>query len=243
MSIAEWAKRRKAREAVRAGDAWVCPYCKALHPDYEVGGTKFAFGYPSVKFACCGKVAFMLKDAKTQQLLRFTRIGDGVADWMPKEAYFAWVQEQSTARGHRDGSPHEGKITRPERMAKVPGTATAQTQPGATAPAIQAAPPKPVAFVAVAKVSEVPPSSGKVVVVNGRRLALFNEGAAFFAIDDACKHQGRSLGEGVFEDGVVTCNGHGWRYDVRTGRAEHNPELGVGTYPVKVEDGAVYVQA
>ena len=43
------------------------------------------------------------------------------------------------------------------------------------------------------------------------------------------------------EDGIVTCNGHGWRWDVRTGVSENRPDVAVGTYPVKVEDGAVLV--
>jgi nitrite reductase/ring-hydroxylating ferredoxin subunit len=38
------------------------------------------------------------------------------------------------------------------------------------------------------------------------------------AIEDACPHSGWSLCDGRIEGHVVTCPGHGWQIDVRTGR-------------------------
>jgi nitrite reductase/ring-hydroxylating ferredoxin subunit len=275
-AFAKWRRRRQAREAKREGDAWICPYCRTVHPEFELGGTRFGFGYPSVKFACCGKVAFMLKDAKTGDLLSFTRVGDGKADWMPKDAYFAWVAEQAKARGHREGSVHEGKIERPPRAPKPAPTQAAQPQaaqpqaaqpqsvqpqsvqpqsvqpqsaqpqapqaalaapePPAPAPAVA----KPVAFVAVAKAADVPASgTGKVVEVQGRKVALFHIGGEVLAIDNTCAHKGGPLGEGACEDGIVTCPLHGYRYDVRTGQCQNNPDLSVPVYPVRLEGGDV----
>ncbi len=46
------------------------------------------------------------------------------------------------------------------------------------------------------------------------------------AIEDACPHSGRSLCEGRLEGHVVTCAGHGWQIDVRTG--EVLTEAGLG---------------
>jgi nitrite reductase/ring-hydroxylating ferredoxin subunit len=40
---------------------------------------------------------------------------------------------------------------------------------------------------------------------------------------------------------VVTCRGHGWRYDVSTGAILHAPDVGVDTYPVEVVDGRIMV--
>jgi nitrite reductase/ring-hydroxylating ferredoxin subunit len=251
-AFAQWRRRRAAREALRAGDAWVCPYCRALHPEFEVGGTRFGFGYPSVKFGCCGKVAFMLKDAKTGELMRFTRIGEGTTEWMPKEAYFKWVEESAKARGRREDTVHKELLANePPRTPRAPrpsveekDPALEQAPPAEVSPAKTSEPAKPLAFVAVAKLDELPASGGgKVVVVNGQRLALFRVGADVHAIADTCAHQGRSLGESPIEDGIVTCKGHGWRYDVRTGKVEHNPEVGVRSYAVKLEDGKVLVSA
>lgn len=59
-------------------------------------------------------------------------------------------------------------------------------------------------------------------------------GGVAFAIEDACPHSGRSLCEGRLAGYVVTCAGHGWEIDVRTGavltRAGHgeaNPRFEV----------------
>lgn len=241
-----WIRRRRARATLKAGDAWVCPYCREVHPAFEVGGTKFGFGYPSVRLACCGKAAFMLKDPQTQQLVRFVRIGTGDTEWMPKEAYFAWIEEQAKARGHRAASPHLEVVAKGvvQDVASLrPRKTEAPSAPGAPAPPA-AAPvpaPSPQAFIAVAKVTEIPEGKALVVEAKGKRLALFHAKGAFHATDDACAHSGQSLGGSVFEDGVVTCNGHGWRYDVATGACENRPDRGVRSYPVKVEDGAVLV--
>ena len=247
-AFAQWKKRRVAREALRNGDAWVCPYCRALHPAFEVGGTRFGFGYPSVKFGCCGKVAFMLKDAKTGELMRFTRIGEGQTEWMPKDAYFKWVDESAKARGRREGSVHSEMLAQEgPRTPRAPKPLVQDKTPElaqAPAPAAAHAPSKPVAFVAVAKLEELDASgAGKVVVINGQKLALFRLADGVHAIADTCLHQGRSLGESPIEDGIVTCKGHGWRYDVRNGKVEHNPALGVRVYEVRVEDGTVLVGA
>lgn len=65
-----------------------------------------------------------------------------------------------------------------------------------------------------------PPFHVLVTRVNGR----------LHAIEDACPHSGWSLCEGRLDGHVVTCPGHGWEVDVRTGevltavgRGERNP--------------------
>jgi nitrite reductase/ring-hydroxylating ferredoxin subunit len=66
-------------------------------------------------------------------------------------------------------------------------------------------------------------------------------GGCLYAIEDACPHSGRSLSEGRLEGHVVTCAGHGWEIDVRTGgvltavgRGEQNP-----VFRAADEDGVV----
>jgi len=61
------------------------------------------------------------------------------------------------------------------------------------------------------------------------------------AMEDSCLHQGLSLGTSKLEGKIVTCRGHGWRYDVTTGSTVSVPGYGVATYPVKVEDGKIWV--
>ncbi len=70
-----------------------------------------------------------------------------------------------------------------------------------------------------------------------------NVGGAYFAIEDACPHSGQSLCSGRIDGHVITCPGHGWEIDVRSG--DVLTEIGAGrsnpTFEVKVEGGEVVV--
>jgi nitrite reductase/ring-hydroxylating ferredoxin subunit len=62
------------------------------------------------------------------------------------------------------------------------------------------------------------------------------------ATDDKCLHAGGSLGfGGKLEGCIVTCRLHGWKYDVTTGKMPAAPSMGLGCYPVKIEDGKILV--
>jgi nitrite reductase/ring-hydroxylating ferredoxin subunit len=50
-----------------------------------------------------------------------------------------------------------------------------------------------------------------------------------------------SLGISKLEGNIVTCRGHGWKYDVTTGSSYPVPGIGVAAYPVKVVDGKIMV--
>jgi 3-phenylpropionate/trans-cinnamate dioxygenase ferredoxin subunit len=91
------------------------------------------------------------------------------------------------------------------------------------------------------RVEDFPPGKGRTVTIAGKDVALFNVNGTVFAIDDACLHHGVSLGNSPLEGKIVTCRGHGWRYDVTTGNVAHVADYGVASYPVKVEDGKILV--
>lgn len=95
--------------------------------------------------------------------------------------------------------------------------------------------------ITVAKVSDVPPGTAKVVLVAGRPVALFNVGGTFHAMDNACLHRGGPIGEGSLDGDVVTCPWHGWEYDVRTGVSVGNPAAKLRTYKVLVQGDDVKV--
>ena len=70
------------------------------------------------------------------------------------------------------------------------------------------------AYVAVAQVGAIPEGTGRAYAVEGRMVAVFNDGGEYFAIDDLCPHMGASLAEGYLEEGVVACPWHAWRFRV-----------------------------
>lgn len=97
-------------------------------------------------------------------------------------------------------------------------------------------------WVEVARVEDVAPGCGRTVVAGGRRVALFNHAGEIFAIDDACPHQGASLGQGMLLDGRVICPLHSWVFEVRTGRCPQESHGGVATYPTRCLNGAIEVR-
>ena len=96
-------------------------------------------------------------------------------------------------------------------------------------------------FVTVAHLDQLPPGRGMVVTVRGLAVALFNVEGTVYAMEDACRHAGASLGTGELRGMIVRCPAHGWRYDVCTGQTLNEPGYGVACFPVQVVDGTILV--
>lgn len=98
-------------------------------------------------------------------------------------------------------------------------------------------------FRSVAKVGEVPEGQGRVFEVDGRMIAVFLEQGKYYAIDDACPHQGAPLSDGVVFDKCVTCTWHGWRFSLEDGRWLDSPKgrIKLACYPVRVEGDDIQV--
>lgn len=97
------------------------------------------------------------------------------------------------------------------------------------------------AFVKVASVSDLNDLQGKVVEAGGKQIALIKSGDKFYAMENACKHQGGPLAEGAIQGTTVTCPWHAWQYNLETGESTQPPGMNMETYPVKVEGDDVLV--
>jgi nitrite reductase/ring-hydroxylating ferredoxin subunit len=96
-------------------------------------------------------------------------------------------------------------------------------------------------YVEVANLERLPPGGGTVVTIESKDIALFNVDGTVYAMDDGCLHHGVSLGTSELDGKIVTCRGHGWRYDVTTGSTLNVPGYGVASYAVKIVDGKILV--
>ena len=96
-------------------------------------------------------------------------------------------------------------------------------------------------FVQAATLDQVPAGTGCTVTVGDTSVALFNVQGTVYALNDACKHAGASLGSGECSGKTVRCRAHGWKYDVTTGFVNGIDGFGVATYPVQVVDGKILV--
>src|SRR3989442_1210463 len=75
---------------------------------------------------------------------------------------------------------------------------------------------------------------GKLVEVGGQKIAIFNVGGRYYAIENTCPHRGGPLAEGKIEGDEVICPWHGPRFNVTTGAVLEPPGQGVRSFAVRV---------
>jgi len=98
-------------------------------------------------------------------------------------------------------------------------------------------------FVAVARVSELPPGQMKWVAVDRERVVLANVNGAFYALRDVCGHKNAPLSRGKLVGHLIECPLHFAQFDVRTGELVNGPvSTAIPTYEVRVEEDIVYVK-
>jgi nitrite reductase (NADH) small subunit len=123
----------------------------------------------------------------------------------------------------------------------------------------------------VCRVDELPPGQRKIVMIDRREIGVFNVGGRYYALRNACPHQGGPVCEGelcglavadkpyefeiVRQGEILRCPWHRWEVDVTTGKVLVHPtfriksypvdveKLSVETFPVGAEDGAVVLYA
>ena len=65
----------------------------------------------------------------------------------------------------------------------------------------------------------------------------------YYCTDGLCTHEQVHLENGLVMDNIIECPKHNGRFDYRTGEAKGAPVcVNLNTYPVKVENGRVFVQ-
>jgi 3-phenylpropionate/trans-cinnamate dioxygenase ferredoxin subunit len=99
-------------------------------------------------------------------------------------------------------------------------------------------------WIFVAEMASIKPGHYETVDLDGTLAAVFNVNGEFYAIEDVCTHDGTVLTSGnPIEGDEIVCPRHGARFCVRTGEALSPPAYEpTATFPVKVEDGKVYVR-
>jgi len=98
-------------------------------------------------------------------------------------------------------------------------------------------------YVKAAGTADVSAGQGKLVEVEGKKIALFNVTGTYCAIADTCTHRGGPLSEGELDGNEVTCPWHGAIFDVRTGVVQGGPATtNVASYPVRVTGTDVEIE-
>jgi nitrite reductase/ring-hydroxylating ferredoxin subunit len=98
-------------------------------------------------------------------------------------------------------------------------------------------------FVKAALLTEVPPGTAKQVIINGRKVGLYNRDGKVFALDDTCPHRGAPLSEGECDETSVVCPWHGAAFDLATGAVQSPPaKTGVAALAVQIVDSEIQVE-
>ncbi|MGI9093537.1 MAG: non-heme iron oxygenase ferredoxin subunit [Mycobacteriales bacterium] len=92
-------------------------------------------------------------------------------------------------------------------------------------------------------VADVPADSAVHVDLAGSPVAIVHAAGDFYAIHDVCSHEHVALSEGEVDGTTIECWLHGSCFDLATGMPTALPALRpVPVYPVRIDDGDVYVQ-
>ena len=97
-------------------------------------------------------------------------------------------------------------------------------------------------FEAIAEEGELSPGQMKKIQAGGKQLLLCNAEGDYYVVDEMCSHEDYSLHLGCIQGKKIKCSLHGSYFDLESGEALVDPaDEPIGTYPVKVEAGRIWV--
>lgn len=97
-------------------------------------------------------------------------------------------------------------------------------------------------FTRVCKEDSLVEGAMQVVIADSQLIVLaWLDNGAVKAFQGVCPHTSQPMAEADFDGTVLTCPFHQWTWDLTTGEPIHPKESALAEYPVKIEDGIVYV--
>ena len=99
-------------------------------------------------------------------------------------------------------------------------------------------------WIDIGPLDAIPPRGARKVTTPLGCVAVFRTGAdEVYALDNRCPHKGGPLADGIVHGHAVTCPLHNWVFDFTTGQAQGADTGRVATYPARVENGRVLLDA
>ena len=99
------------------------------------------------------------------------------------------------------------------------------------------------AFVRALALDELWDDDMQGLVIRGRRILLVRIAGAVHAYEDRCAHLGVALSEGKLEGCVLTCSAHHYQFDATSGQGINPKRAALTSISVRIEDGAIWVDA
>jgi nitrite reductase (NADH) small subunit len=99
-------------------------------------------------------------------------------------------------------------------------------------------------WIDIGALDDIPLRGARTVKTSAGCVAVFRTGETeVFATSNTCPHRGGPLAEGIVHGRKVTCPLHNWVFDLQSGEAQGADEGQIATYPVRVEDGRLLIDA
>jgi len=82
----------------------------------------------------------------------------------------------------------------------------------------------------------------RLVIADAQLILLaWPEDGVVKAFQGVCPHANTPLADAAFDGTVLTCPLHFWTWDMNSGQPTHEHAVALAEYPVRIEDGVVYV--
>jgi nitrite reductase/ring-hydroxylating ferredoxin subunit len=99
------------------------------------------------------------------------------------------------------------------------------------------------AWIKIGSIEQIPPGSVMEAIVGDRTFAMCNVAGEVHVLDGSCPHVGGPLGQGALDGGNVVCPWHAWEFDCRTGMNDHNEDVAVRCFPVRMDGADILIDA
>jgi toluene monooxygenase system ferredoxin subunit len=98
-------------------------------------------------------------------------------------------------------------------------------------------------FTRVCKAETIPEGGMRLVIADAQLVILAwpEDTDRLRAFQGVCPHANTPLNEADFDGRILTCPVHGWTWNLTSGEPVAPRESALAEYPVKVEDGVVYI--
>jgi nitrite reductase (NADH) small subunit len=94
----------------------------------------------------------------------------------------------------------------------------------------------------IGRIEDIPLRGARCVTTPEGKIAVFRTADSdVFAVDDMCPHKKGPLSQGIVHGTGVTCPLHNWVISLEDGQVRGPDEGAVKTYPLRVEDGRIYL--
>jgi len=105
-------------------------------------------------------------------------------------------------------------------------------------------------FEKIAETQDIPAGQTKLVKFGTQEVLVANINGTYYAINNACTHEGGNLSKGTLQGNIVTCPKHKAQFEVTSGKVVSPPKMLLmhpkikdeTTYAVKVEGTSILLE-